>query len=330
MIQILLLLELLVLLILLRNKLGLLLLVLLIHLRVPSTDGGRHLVGLELAGMYRWIAGARNVCARRSTIGRRMIRRARFSGGDDAFSLELCRLGSCSDWRPAVIHRSAKLRIGARSLDMLDLRRHRWNMPCSRRRLFCWGRTRRNATLSTVITDPVHRRTVNHRGVVDVVNDGDVHITHGAIVEKLSAIPPSTLETNTEKAETIADSAVEPDLWTPVALMEQKSAAAPTPIPGGPEEADLRGFHPCSRHPVVIAEIVVVSPVAGRPQIIFAGTNRLLVNGQRRRPKRNGYTDLRKRCGRREQHRQDDQHIADGMIGGHRASSKGRVEIYVL
>src|ERR1700722_16028816 len=120
---------------------------------------------------------------------------------------------------------------------MLGLSRHRWKMPLLCRRLFLWGRTPHNPTFPTVITNPVRHRIVADRSVVNVANDRDVHIIYRAIVKKLSSLPPATLETITEIAVAIIDSAVEPDLRTPVAIVVHKSVAAPTPISGGPEEA---------------------------------------------------------------------------------------------
>src|ERR1700691_2756122 len=172
MILLLLLRQLLVLLILLRDQLGLLLLVLLIDLRVAGGDGSRRLVRLKLAGMGRR-SGPRR-CS--SAVSRRMIRRSGFFGRGGARSRELSRPGRRSDRRLAVIRRSAKLRIGSRSLDMLHLRGHRRNMALVRPRFFLRSRPRRDATFSTVITNAIPHRPVDHRCVVNVMNEGGVYI----------------------------------------------------------------------------------------------------------------------------------------------------------
>src|SRR5271156_3070117 len=107
MILLLLLRQLLVLLILLGDQLGLLLLVLLIGLRVRGGDGSRRLVRLKLAGM-----GGRSGPRRCShAVSRRMIRRSGFFGRDSACSRELSRPGRRSDGRLTVIRRRAQLRI---------------------------------------------------------------------------------------------------------------------------------------------------------------------------------------------------------------------------
>src|SRR5580700_2641044 len=187
MILLLLLRQLLVLLILLRDQLGLLLLVLLIGLLVAGGDGSGRLVRLKLAGMGRR-SGPRR-CS--SAVSRRMIRRSGFFGGDGGRSRELSRPGRRSDGRLAVIRRGAELRVGPRSLDMLHLRGHGRNMALVRPRFFLRSRPRRDAAFSTVITNAIYRRPVDHRSVVNVMDEGDVYIAHIAVVEKLPALPPS-------------------------------------------------------------------------------------------------------------------------------------------
>src|ERR1700733_4310393 len=287
-----------VLLILLGDQLGLLLLVLLIDLWIGGGDGSRRLVRLKLGGM-----GGRSGPRRCShAVSRRMIRCSSFPGGDGCRSRELSRPGRGSDGRLAVIRRRAQLRIGPRSLDMLHLRGHGRNVALLGPRFFLWGRPRRDATFSTVITNAIYRRPVDHRSVVNVMNEGDVYIAHIAVVEELPALPPSPFKAVAEEAKAIINSAVEPHMRTPVPLMPQKSAAAPAPISGGPEVADLRSFHPGARHPVIIAVIGVVGPVPGRPHPTLGGANGLLIHGQRRRPEGDCYTDLRECCRRGDEH----------------------------
>src|ERR1019366_3363338 len=103
-------------------------------------------------------------------------------------------------------------------------------------------------------------------------------------------VPASALITFAEVSITVINSAIETDLRSPVALVEEKSPTFPSPPSWGPEQADCRGHDPCTGHPVIIAVVVVVIPVTGRPQVAVAGTKRLLVHGQRRRSKRDSYT----------------------------------------
>ncbi len=116
---------------------------------------------------------------------------------------------------------------------MLRLSRYRRNMPVTRRRFFSSCRTRSDSTIATVVAD-VALVVVCHVGVVNIVNVGNIYIADGAVVEKMSVIPTPTFEARTEVAEAVIDAAVETYVWTPVAVIENKSIAAPTPLSWSP------------------------------------------------------------------------------------------------
>src|ERR1700732_1117132 len=161
---------------------------------------------------------------------------------------------------------------------MLSLNFHRGDMSLVCHSLFLRRWTRSDPTVAPVIADAVHRGIVDHRGVVNVVNVGDVHVVHGAVVVKLSALPTSALIALTKVSVAVTHSSVETYLLTPVAIIEDISAAAPTPIGWSPEQTGFRSHHPCTRYPVVV--IVGVSPVPRGPEITIAGTKGLLVSGK--------------------------------------------------
>src|SRR2546425_7002082 len=144
---------------------------------------------------------------------------------------------------------------------MLSLIRDRREMSLTRERLLLARRTRADATVAAVVADAVHGGAVDHGGVVNIVNGGDVHIRHRAVVEKPAAFPASAVVAVAEVSEAVVDAAVETDLRTPITFIENKSVAEPGPVTGGPVVADSRGAHPGAGHPVVVAEIVVVGPV---------------------------------------------------------------------
>src|ERR1700680_763947 len=173
--------------------------------------------------------------------------------------------------------------------------------------LVCHGlllrrRARVDPTIAAVVADPVHRRIVDHRGVVSVGNVGDVHVVHRTIVGEASVVPAPAFITLPGVAVAIIDSAVETYVRTPVAIIEDISVVIPTPIAWGPQETDFRSHDPRTWHPVIIALVLAVSPVPRGPDVTLGGGGRLLVYGQRRRGDRNGYTDLRKRCCRHGEH----------------------------
>src|SRR5208282_4546291 len=143
-------------------------------------------------------------------------------------------------------------------------------------------RTHADSTFAAVVADSVHR-LVHHGRVVNVVNDLDVHVEHSTVVEKVSAVPTSAFKTQTEVAKAVVNPAVEAHVRAPVAVPPPISAAFPTPISGSPQETHFRSQHPGSRHPIIIADVVVVGPVAGRPEITVARTTGLFIDRNRGR-----------------------------------------------
>ena len=142
------------------------------------------------------------------------------------------------------------------------------------------------------------------------MNVSDIHVVHRTVVLELSVVPTAAFIALTSIAVAIVDPAVETYMRTPVAFIESVSAMVPAPIAWGPEETGLRSHDPRARHPVIIA--VAVSPVAGCPEITLGGHGRLLIHRQRRRAKRNGYSNLRERCRGDGQHYEREQQRTNG------------------
>src|SRR5580700_6782929 len=108
-------------------------------------------------------------------------------------------------------------------------------------------------------------------------------------------LPTPAFISAAEITETVNNPTIETYNRPPISFVENKGFATPTPVSRGPKETDLRCQHPRTRHSVIIADIVVVGPVARRPDITLTGAKRLLVDGQSRRTKRYGYADLGER-----------------------------------
>src|SRR6266851_573768 len=106
---------------------------------------------------------------------------------------------------------------------MLSLNGYRRNMFLMYHRLFLRRWTPVDPAVAAVVADAVHRRVVDHGGVVNVVNVGDVHVVHRTVVEKLSVLPTSALIAVTKVSIAVTDPAIETYLRTPVALIENKS-----------------------------------------------------------------------------------------------------------
>jgi hypothetical protein len=253
----------------------------------------------------RWLSGG--------TIAWRVIRRPCRFGRYNGAIAKCTRFRSSRDCRLAMVHGSPLLWVRAGSLHMLSLNRYRWNMLLTRRRHFLRPWTRGDPTSSAVVADPVHRGAVDHRGVVNVVNYSDVHVVHRTVVEKVSVIPTSTFIAFAVVTVPVTNPAIETDMLTPVAVIEDISVAAPTPVGWSPQETDLRSHHPRTRHPVVIAVVFGVTPVPRCPEITVAGTKRLLVDGQFRWREADRYADLRERCRRHgQQHECEQQRTNSG------------------
>src|ERR1017187_1763811 len=192
-----------------------------------------------------------------------LVRRSRLPGGNHSMSAKLRGLRSCSDCRPPVVHGRQECMVGAGSVHMLGLQFHWRPVLLVCRCLFCLGRAGANSTRAAVIADMVHGGVIDHGLVVNIVNVRGVHVIHRAVVAEGSVIPISAFIADTTIAEAVVDAAVEADMRAPIAFIPGVGVAAPTPIPGSPEEANFGSHDPGTRHPEVA--IITIAPVAGCP-----------------------------------------------------------------
>jgi hypothetical protein len=146
-----------------------------------------------------------------------------------------------------------------------------------------------NAAISAV---EAHTRNVNifvhDLCVVDVVDHRHINIVDGLVVEEVTVFPAASLITITEVAESVNDPPIETDAWPPVSGIKSVAPGSPGPIRRRPEESRLGSEHPRSGHPIIVGDVRIPSPVAGRPDVVVTRANRLRVNGQLRRSKRDG------------------------------------------
>src|SRR5271170_7478742 len=98
-----------------------------------------------------------------------------------------------------------------RTLLMLYLHRRGGLMRRACGSLFHGSRSRCHATGPAVEADPVDRRVIDYRLVVDIVNVGDIHMADRAIVIKLLTLPVPAAVPTAGVAETVVDAAVEAD-----------------------------------------------------------------------------------------------------------------------
>ena len=190
---------------------------------------------------------------------------------------------------------------------MLSLIRYRREMSLTSESFLLARGTRGDSTVPAVVAGAIYCGLVNHGGVVNIVNVGNVYIVYRAVVEKSVAFPASALIAIAEVSVAVIDAAVETDLRAPVAVIENISAAAVSPIARGPVVSDSRGAHPGSGHPVVVAEIVVIGPVAGCPHKTLSRTVGLLVYRKGRWSEGDGENHSGGRsCGHSQHHNQQD------------------------
>src|SRR5579863_1623665 len=160
--------------------------------------------------------------------------------------------------------------VGAGGVNVLSLRCGRRSMPLARRRFLSRCGAGGQTPAAPVVADAIDGRVVDDGLVVHI---GDLHIAdigYRAVVAENSIVPASAFESGSGVAETVVDAAVEADLRSPVAFIPHESSAAPTPVAGGPKQADSGCHDPGAGHPVVA--VGAIGPIAGAPKISRGGT----------------------------------------------------------
>jgi len=205
--------------------------------------------------------------------------------------------------RLPVVYGSKLSAVRSRCVLVLGLCCDRWGVLFVRISLFLRRRSPVHST-RTVKAGAVDRRIiVDHRLVVNVVNLRHVHVVHRPVVEEIVSPPIPAIITFSAIPVAVIDPAIETDVRSPITSVPNVHSIVPPPITGCPQEARRRRKHPCAGHPVIIFIVVAVCPVAGRPNIILAGTNRLYVYRQRRgRDSNRNSNDLPERYRWYEQH----------------------------
>jgi hypothetical protein len=137
----------------------------------------------------------------------------------------------------------------------------------------------------------VDNRPVNIGGV----NDGPIHVDDRGVVGKGAAAPLAASKADASVAAAIVDAAVVADVAAPIALMEAVVAVGPVPVVGRPQRALIGRLDPGAGYPVVVALILIVAPVAGRPHQVGLRADRLHIDRQLRRSEADTDGDLRVR-----------------------------------
>src|SRR5579863_8136629 len=210
-----------------------------------------------------------------------MIRRPGRLGGYYAVSLEFARFGRGGHRGRAMIPRGGHLGVTAGRAGLLHLTGQRRRVLLAGIGFLASSRASLNSAFTAIkgnVRLVVHDDFAVH---VDVPDLSGVHIHDGCVVEESPAAPFAAIKAFTAIAEAVVNATVESDFRAPVAGIPDVNTVSPAPVAGSPQQAD-GSDHPGPGHPVV-ADVVAPRPVAGSPEIAGPGTERLLVNRQRRR-----------------------------------------------
>ena len=109
---------------------------------------------------------------------------------------------------------------------MLPLIGDGWKVPFVSRPFLFGPGALVDAAVSAVVADPWRIPVVDGR-FVHVVNDCDVHVVNGTIVEKTLTFPTPAFITVAKVAVAIVNSAIEAHHRTPETFVENEAAAAP-------------------------------------------------------------------------------------------------------
>src|SRR5690242_7267388 len=148
--------------------------------------------------------------------------------------MEIAWASARSHCRPAVIHAGPLRTIPSRCVFVLHLLVPLFEVVFVLSDSFAFVFPHLNTMRPTVEADAIHV-VHHHRPVVVVVNHRHVDVGHGAIVDKLSPAPFAAPETHAGVAVPVINSAVEPDVWSPVAAMPNVNAFRKAPISGSPK-----------------------------------------------------------------------------------------------
>src|SRR5215469_5465075 len=205
-------------------ELFLLLLIFLVQPGTPRVRDRQPLVRWTIVGMN---TRASNI---RAAIGRRLIAASRFASWDRTAIPELSGPGSGRHRWSAMIHGGAQLSVVASLFHVPCLSGHRCHVPLTSKPLFLPGREGVDASIAAIVADPIDRCiVVDDRGVVGVMDLGDVYVVHPSVVVKTVTVPAASFVPVAKIAITIVHAAVETHERAPITFMKDISAFAPAP-----------------------------------------------------------------------------------------------------
>jgi len=91
-----------------------------------------------------------------------------------------------------------------------------------------------DSAIAAVKADVIRFVAIDHGGVVDIGDVGDVHVVDGAVVVEAIPFPTAAFVALTVIAIAVINSTVKTDNGSPIALMKKKAFVVPGPVAGGP------------------------------------------------------------------------------------------------
>src|SRR5258708_11730041 len=169
-----------------------------------------------------------------------------------------------------VVHRSQQSAVATGGVLMLRLFGSHGDVVLAHRFHLSRRRTSSNSVAAAIKADAADV-VVDDRRVVGIVNDGDVHVGHRAVVVVVATSPVAAEKADTGVAETVVNATVEADFGSPVARRPFVEAVFESPIPWSPQKADFRRGYPGSGNPEVAVR--PVGPVARSPDVARSRTD---------------------------------------------------------
>src|SRR5206468_11960620 len=120
---------------------------------------------------------------------------------------------------------------------------------------------------------------------------------HSGVVLEIVSTPSSAPVAVSCVAITVINASVKTDCWSPVTLVKRVYTVVPAPPGRCPKHTHRRRRDPYAGHPVIISDIIPITPVTGSPDITCNRAGRLLIYRQRRRSEANRdvYLGVRRR-----------------------------------
>src|SRR5206468_1056980 len=127
---------------------------------------------------------------------------------------------------------------------------------------------------------------------IGVMDDSIVHARHSGVITERVSFPSAAPIAVPVVAIAVINASVKTDSRPPVPLVKRVNAIVPAPPGRGPKHTHCRRSDPDARNPIIVTDIIAITPVTWGPDIALDRTGRLLIYRQNRRSKTDRYVYL--------------------------------------